>query len=66
MTELIELGDGLFVLPHAVAAVKRSALNEEHCTVFLKGQSSQDGFLVERDADEVVEMLNAALTEEDE
>jgi hypothetical protein len=63
---LIEIDDGLFIQPWKVVAVKRSALDEEEaCTVFLSGQSAQDGFIVERDADEVVGEINDALGAEE-
>lgn len=66
MSELIEIADGLYVQPRKVVAIKRSELDEEHCTVFLGGQSALDGFAVERDAEELAEEINAALSREDE
>lgn len=65
MNEFLQLDDDLFVMPHAVAMVKRSSIDAESCTVFLKGQSSQDGFVVKMTAEEVVEELEASLSEEE-
>lgn len=64
--EFLQISDDLFVMPGAVAAVKRSSLEDEHCTIFLKGQSSQDGFVVDMTAEEVVKELEEALAAEEE
>lgn len=58
--ELIAVTDDLSVCPESVVAIKRSDLDADHCTIFLAGQSSQDGFVVERDADELLEEVNEA------
>lgn len=58
MTKLIQVDDDLWVRPSLVAAVKR--FDEGKCTVFIAGQSAVDGgFLIDRDADSVVEDVNA-------
>lgn len=64
--ELIEIVYGLFIQPEKVTAVKRSELDDEACTVFVSGQSSQDGFLVQRSAEEVAEEINLQLSAEEE
>lgn len=65
MSEFIQLGEDLFVMPSQVSAVKRSSLQEDHCTVFLKGQSAQDGFVVDEKAEDIVEEIEAALEDEE-
>lgn len=62
--ELIALTDDLAVRPDIIVAVKRSALEPDRCTVFLAGQSAQDGFVIERDADELIEEISEALGED--
>lgn len=62
--QLIEIESGLFVQPSKVTAVKASPLEDESCTVFLSGQSSQDGFVVSRDAEDVIDEINDALDSE--
>jgi hypothetical protein len=64
--EFLQLDENLFVMPGAVAAVKRSSLEDEACTIFLKGQSSQDGFVVQAKAEDVVDDLEEALAAEEE
>jgi hypothetical protein len=60
--KMLQLTADLAVQPRKVAAVKRSSLNEEHCTVFLSGQSATDGgFVVERAFEDVVDEINAGL-----
>ena len=61
MREFLQLDDDLFVIPHCVAAVKRSGLEDETCTVFIKGQSALDGFLVKMKAEDVVDELEDAM-----
>lgn len=61
---MIEIDDGLWIDPKSVTAVKTSPLEPDRCTVFLSGQSSQDGFVVQRDADELAEEINSALGSE--
>jgi hypothetical protein len=64
--EFLQLDENLFVIPHAVAAVKRSSLEDEACTIFLKGQSSQDGFVVQAKAEAIVEDIEEALAAEED
>ena len=64
--EFLQLDDDLFVIPHCVAAVKRSGLEDETCTVFIKGQSALDGFLVKMKAEDVVREIEESLAAEDE
>jgi hypothetical protein len=64
MREFLQLDDDLFVIPHCVAAVKRSGLEDDACTVFIKGQSALDGFLVKMKAEDVVGELEDAMKDE--
>jgi hypothetical protein len=61
MREFLQLDDDLFVIPHCVAAVKRSGLEDDACTIFIKGQSALDGFLVKMSAEDVVDELEDAM-----
>ena len=63
--EFLQLDDDLFVIPHCVAAVKRSGLEEDSCTIFIKGQSALDGFLVKMSAEDVVKELEESLAEDE-
>ena len=63
--EFLQLDDDLFVIPHCVAAVKRSGLEEDSCTIFIKGQSALDGFLVKMSAEDVVKDLEESLAEDE-
>jgi hypothetical protein len=62
--EFIQFGEDLFIMPGHVAAVKRSSLQDEHCTIIMKGMSAQDGFVVDQKAEDVVEEIEEALAEE--
>ena len=63
---MLQLTADLAVQPRKVAAVKRSSLNEEHCTVFLSGQSATDGgFVVERAFEDVLDEIDCALVGDD-
>ena len=64
--EFLQLDEDLFVIPHCVAAVKRSGLEAESCTIFIKGQSALDGFLVKMSAEDVVREIEESLAAEDE
>jgi hypothetical protein len=65
MTAMIEIQDGLYIQPHKVIAVKSSSLQKHHCTIFLSGHSAVDGgFVVDRDAEDVVDEIDKALAEE--
>ena len=62
---MLQLTADLAVQPRKVAAVKRSSLNEEHCTVFLSGQSATDGgFVVERTFEDVLDEVDRGLVGE--
>jgi hypothetical protein len=57
---MIELAPGLHICPSHVVAVK--SVDEGKCSVFTVGQRAEDGgFLVDRDADEVVKEIEDAL-----
>lgn len=64
MKKLIQLTADLAILPHDVFAVQRSGLDEAECVVFSTGQSTTDGFKVDRDIEDVVDEVNAALRQE--
>lgn len=65
MTELIEIEEGLFIQPRKVMAVK--TIEEDKCAVFMSGQSAVDGsFLVHRDAVDVADDVNSALSEDED
>ncbi len=57
--EFLQVDENLFIMCRHVAAVKRSTIDEESCTIFMKGQSSQDGFVVKRKAEDVCADIEA-------
>lgn len=59
---LHELTDDLAICPMHVTAVKRG-LTKDTATVFLVGQGEQEGFTVEMSWEEVVDSINAAISE---
>jgi len=62
---LIELAEGFFVDPELVAVVK--VTDKDECALFTVGQSAMDGgFHLDYSAQEVVEQVNEALTEDGE
>ena len=62
---MIEIADGLFIEPGHVAVVKR--LEEGKCALFVVGQSALDGgFLLDREAEDVCDEIDAALAQEDD
>lgn len=63
MNKFLQLSDDLFVMPSAVAAVKRG-MDDEHCVIFLKGQSALEGFVIEMKAEDCVEELESSLEAE--
>lgn len=64
MKKLIEVTEGLYILPHHVSAVRM--VDEDSCTVWLGGQSAvTDGFLVNRPAEEIADEINDALEAEE-
>jgi hypothetical protein len=61
---VIELGDGFYVQPSKVAAVKD--VGDGKCAVFTEGQSAIDGgFLVEGEAVDIADKIDEALAGED-
>lgn len=61
---LIELVEGFFVDPEAVAVVK--ATGKKQCAVFTDGQPATDGgFMLKHPAKRVVAEINAALEGEE-
>ena len=63
---MIEAGDGFYIQPDKVVAIKKSSLGEGKCTVFTVGQSAQDGgFVVDMDAEDLADKIDSALEEED-
>lgn len=61
--KLIEIDDGMAVLPQKVVVLKRA---DDKCVIWTAGQSAVDeGFLVDRDYDELLDEMNEAL-EDDE
>lgn len=65
MSEFLQISEDLFIMPRHVAAVKRSSLQDDHCTIFMKGQSAQDGFVVDQKAEDVVEEIETSLSEDE-
>jgi hypothetical protein len=55
--EFLQVDDNLFINCRHVAAVKRSSLEDESCTIFMKGQSSQDGFVVKQKAEDICALI---------
>ena len=54
----VEIDDGYFVNAEAVTVVK--AINDKRCSLWVRGQSSMDGFVVERNARELLDEIIAA------
>lgn len=63
--EFLQISEDLFVMPSHVAAVKRSSLQADHCTIFLEGQSAQDGFVVPMTAEDCVEEIEESFETEE-
>ncbi len=67
LPRMLALTDDLAVQPRAIAAVKRSSLEDGKCTVYLRGQSATDGgFLLDMEFDEVLDLVNEALDPEED
>ena len=65
LRQLIELDDGLAVLVHSGCVLRRDALDDDCCQLFLAGNSPVDGgFRIERPYDEVLQDLNDGLREQ--
>lgn len=62
MKTLLDLSPDLTVSAHSLAAIKR--IDDEKCLVFLKGQGALDGFVVEREFDDLVSEWGEAIEEE--
>lgn len=60
--KLIEIADGFSLIPCAGMVVKRG--NEGQSVVFTPGQSALEGFVVDREYDEVCEEIDEALEEQ--
>lgn len=60
---LIEIDDGLSLIPCPGLVLQRSKLTKDQCTLFLPGQSPHEGFLIDRAYDEVAEELAGVLEE---
>ena len=61
--KLLDLSPDLTVLAHAISAIKRGS-DEGKSVVYLKGQGALDGFVVERDFDDLVSEWGEAIEEE--
>ena len=59
----IEIDDGYFVKAEAVVVVKR--ISKNRCALWVRGQSAQDGFVVERNAEELLEEIVEACSDDD-
>lgn len=60
--KLIEVADGFSLVPCAGMVVKRG--NEGQSVVFTPGQSALEGFVVDREYEEVIEEIDEALEDE--
>jgi hypothetical protein len=61
--KMIEIADGLAVMPSAVAVLKRA---DKGCALYTAGQSAAyDGFFVDRDFEDLLDEINDALEDED-
>jgi hypothetical protein len=61
---MIELVDGFWINPAKVTVIK--ANGKDSCTLWVRGQSAMDGFVLDYPADEVVELLHDALYGEED
>jgi hypothetical protein len=59
---MIELDDGFAVCPRAIAVLKRG--DDGQTLLFTQGQSALEGFVVDREYDEVLEEVKQALEED--
>jgi hypothetical protein len=60
---MIEIGDGLFVQPEEVAAIKSAG--DGKSVLYLKGQSALEGFVVEGEAVDIADKVDGELEDED-
>jgi hypothetical protein len=59
---MIEIGDGLAFIPAPGCVLKRA---DDKCVLYTPGQSALEGFVVDRDYDELLDEINEALEDED-
>jgi hypothetical protein len=60
----VDIGDDDFIVAESVVRVKK--IDDGKCSLWLTGQSALEGFVVERNARELVELICDACMEEDE
>jgi hypothetical protein len=61
---MIELVDGFWINPAKVTVIK--ANGKDSCTLWVRGQSAMDGFVLDYSAEDVVELLHDALYGEED
>lgn len=54
----VELVEGFWVAPESVTVVKK--IDDDRCSLWVRGQSAMDGFVLDYPAEEVVEALHDA------
>lgn len=59
MSKLLQLTDDLAVIPRQIAAIKRGSRSSQS-VVFLKGMSSQDGFVVDVEFEDLLDIVDEA------
>jgi len=60
----VEIDEDYFIVAESVIAVK--GISKKKCALFLRGQSAMDGFVVEKGARELVEVIIDACAEDGE
>jgi hypothetical protein len=60
----VDIGDEFYVVAEEVVAVKK--IDENKCSLWLKGQNAEHGFVVEKGARELVQELCDACVDESE
>lgn len=60
----VEIEDGYYIVGESVIAVK--AIGKKKCSLWLCGQQAEHGFVVERNAKELVEEIVSACADETE
>lgn len=60
----LDIGDEHFIVVESVISVKK--IDKDKCSLWLTGQSAQDGFVVEKGAKELVEEICSACIDEPE
>lgn len=61
--KFVEIADGFSLIPCAGMVVKRG--NEGQSVVFTPGQSALEGFVVDREYEELIDEIDEALEDED-